>query len=78
MNFNDQLETLGHCLNVRIFEITSVRIRANVDVAQISSKSTVIVPQASGVSNYDGTILITISPGPTFCCSAGQDRKSVV
>lgn len=38
MNFNDQLETLGHCLNVRIFEITSVRIRANVDVAQFSEQ----------------------------------------
>ena len=31
--FQNQLETLGHFLNVRIFEITSVRIHANVDVA---------------------------------------------
>ena len=30
---------MGHCLNVRIFEITSVHIHPNVNVAQFSEQS---------------------------------------
>ena len=37
--FQNHVETLGHCLNVRIFEIASVYMHANVCAAQLSEQS---------------------------------------
>ena len=37
--FQNHVKTLGHCLNVRIFEIASVYMHANVCAAQLSEQS---------------------------------------
>ena len=37
--FQNHLETLACCLNVSLFEIASVHVNANVDVAQLSEQN---------------------------------------
>ena len=37
--FQNHVETLGHCLNVRTFEIASVYMHANVCAGQLSEQS---------------------------------------
>ena len=57
---------MGYCLNVKIFEITSVFIHANIDVAQFSEQSYLRISHCRAAKGRSHLSIITPSLGNIF------------
>ena len=57
---------MGYCLNVKIFEITSVFIHANIDVAQFSEQSYLRISHCHVAKGRSHISIITPSLGNIF------------
>ena len=60
------LETFGYCLNVKTFEITSVFIHGNIDVAQFSEQSYLRSSHCHAAKGRSHLSIITPSLGNIF------------